>query len=170
MPYEIIASFDSTFCFLLVLRADFSGLSLKPSRMSSSWMTSSSLSSGSRTRVKLSNDTWASASGLGVTSDCCRLTCSDNDNDKVTCSQASLNESDNPVHYHFDIHLSTIYLQRTPDSPGGWGRGLGRRVSPDESNNDSDDDSADLSHLDGGHFHVGGHGLTSLLGHVACQV
>ena len=153
-------SFDSTFCFLLFLRADFSGQSVKPSRMSTSWMTSSSLSSGSRTRVKLSNDTWGSASGLGVTSECCRVTCSDNDNDKVTFSEQV---------YYFDIHLSTIYLQRTPDSPDGWGQGSGRRVSPDDSYNDSDNDSYD-SHLDCGHFHVGGHRLTSLLGHVARQV
>ena len=43
-------------------------------------------------------------------------------------------------------------------------------MSPDDSNNDSDNDSDDVSHLDGGHFHVGGHGLPSLLGHVARQV
>ena len=82
--YVIMTSFDSTFCFLLFMRADFSGQRAKPSLMSTSGpgMTSSSLSSGSRTRVKLSNETWAcwgSASGLGVTSECCRLTCSDND-------------------------------------------------------------------------------------------
>ena len=88
------------------------------------------------------------------------MTCSDNDNDKVTCSEQV---------YYFDIHLSTIYLQRTPDSPDGWGQGSGRRVSPDDSNNDSDNDDDD-SHLDCGHFHVGGHRLTSLLGHVARQV
>ena len=43
-------------------------------------------------------------------------------------------------------------------------------MSPDDSNNESDNDSDDVSHLDGGHFHVGGHGLPSLLGHVACKV
>ena len=159
-----MTSFDSTVCFLLFLSVDFSGQSVKPSRMSTSGqgMTSSSLSSGSRTRVKLSKDTWGSwgsASGLGVTSDCCRVTCSDNENKfKVTiCVHFTLCHPNMPL-YHtplmimshvqvwmtkcqinhnlilhintFAIHLSTIYLQRTPDSLGGWGLGWGRRGSP----------------------------------------
>ena len=48
---------------------------------------------------------------------------------------------------------------------GVWARGGGGHL--DESDVYNDDDSDDDSHLDCGHFHVGRHRLSALLGHVA---
>ena len=102
-----MTSFDSTVCFLLFLSVDFSGQSVKPSLMSTSGqagMTSSSLSSGSRTRVKLSKDTWGSVSGLGVTSECCRVTCSGNEN-KVKGDNLP-----NTSHHHSNLALELLNM------------------------------------------------------------
>ena len=49
---------------------------------------------------------------------------------------------------------------------GVWARGGGGHLDESDVYND-DDDSDDDSHLDCGHFHVGRHRLSALLGHVA---
>ena len=53
---------------------------------------------------------------------------------------------------------------------GVWAGGGGSHLDEcDNNNNDSDDDDDD-GHLDCRHFHVGGHRLPTLLGHVTGQV